>query len=74
MEQSEKNWSIFYIQYLGECTYRELAKFMPNSKEEEVFNHLEKLVKREQLTSSVVNGEIIYKVKPINDYMKEITG
>ena len=62
MERHIKNWLPFYIGYLGSTTAHELS-ILIKQPFEETFNELEKMVKREQVISKVVSGELVYSIK-----------
>lgn len=62
MENKIKNWLSFYVGYLGSTDAHELSYLLKQSFED-TFNELEKLVKKGKLESTVISGEITYKVK-----------
>lgn len=66
MEHQIKNWLPFYVDYLGETTFHELA-YLIKQPEEETFNELERLVNKGKLNHKVVSGELVYSIKGDKD-------
>lgn len=71
MERNVKNWLPFYLGYVSECTAREMS-ILIKCPFEETWSELEKLVDDGRAMSKLYNGEVVYSIRPINDYFKDI--